>query len=224
MKSVFIDEWPNFLQLASRRIVEIANDAIEARGVFHCVLAGGETPRALYSRLAELETDWPSWRFWFGDERCLADGDPGRNSTMVDRALLDCIPVSDSQVMRIPGELGAEAAASTYAQALASAPVFDLVLLGLGEDGHIASLFPGNDLGDAESSSDVLAVLNAPKPPRQRVSMAIKRLARSRQIVFVVAGDSKLRAVKALQNREAIPASAIREHKGIELMFSAGRE
>jgi len=221
MKSVFLEQWADLLQLASARVAQIANDAVCARGIFHCVLAGGETPRALYAQLKNIQTNWSLWRFWFGDERCLADGDSGRNSTMVQSALFDHIPVSNDQIEQIPGELGAEAAASIYSQKLATAPVFDLVLLGLGEDGHIASLFPGNDIGAEESSPDVLAVFDAPKPPPERVSLGIKRLLRSRQIVFIAAGNSKRTAVKSLQNGEAIPASALLGHKSAELLFSA---
>ena len=214
-------EWPDLIRLAVERITQIANDAIDSRGEFHCVLSGGETPREIYRQLRDIEMNWPVWQFWFGDERCLAEGDSGRNSTMVERALLNHLPISDEQIWRIPGELGAERAAREYDAMVTAAPVFDLVMLGLGEDGHVASLFPGNDLGDTASSPDVMAVFNAPKLPRQRVSLTINRINRSRRILFVVAGTGKQRAMQALRRKQDIPASAIRDHpETTELLFS----
>jgi 6-phosphogluconolactonase len=182
-----------------------ARAAIAARGRFRVVLAGGRTPLAIYARLATAEADWPRWHVYFGDERCLPRDDAGRNDTAIRDAWLNRVPVPAAQVHAIPAELGAEVAARRYADELAGVDEFDLVLLGLGADGHTASLFPGRPHADG----DVLAVHAAPKPPPERVSLSAARLSRARQVLFVVTGTDKRAAVHAWRAGADLPASAI---------------
>lgn len=134
-------------QAASRFILETAERAIAATGAFRIVLAGGNTPRSVYQTLRTAHTDWSAWHIYFGDERCLAADDPERNSAMARNLWLDHVAIPAKQIRMIQGELGPEAAAANYALDLAKVEKFDLVLLGLGEDGHTASLFPGKDWG-----------------------------------------------------------------------------
>lgn len=191
---------------AAELILAGARAAIAARGVFRLVLAGGRTPLAVYTRLATAHADWPRWHWYFGDERCLPAGDAGRNDSAIRHAWLDHIAAPPANIHAIPAELGAQAAARRYAALLAGLGEFDLVLLGLGADGHTASLFPGRPLA---AGADVLAVHAAPKPPPERVSMSAARLSRARQVLFLVTGADKRTAVTAWRAGADIPARAI---------------
>ncbi|MEO8007867.1 MAG: 6-phosphogluconolactonase [Betaproteobacteria bacterium] len=212
---------PALQQAAVAAIVGGAAQAIRERGHFHIVLAGGNTPRGIYRAMCAAQTDWSAWHIYFGDERCLPPGDPARNSRMAAQAWLDSVPIPPFQVHVIPGELGALQAARRYAETLQAVGDFDLVLLGLGEDGHTASLFPGHAWGAAPEAADTLAVLDAPKPPPQRVSLSAVRLSRSRQVIFLISGASKHAAVAAWRAGEDIPARAIVPAAGVDVLVEA---
>jgi 6-phosphogluconolactonase len=207
--------------VALGEILACAATAIRKRGQFHLVLAGGDTPRAIYKQLRATQTDWSAWHIYFGDERCLPPADPRRNSVMAGEAWLDYVEIPPDQLYTIPGELGADLAACEYAQTLNTVGTFDLTLLGLGEDGHTASLFPGHDWGTEPDSPDALAVLDAPKPPPQRVSLSATRLSRSRQIMFLVSGESKRGAVAQWRAGKNIPARAITAEMGVDVLVEA---
>ncbi len=204
-------------QAATRFIQDAAEHAIAARGAFLIVLSGGNTPRKVYQALSTVDADWLAWHIYFGDERCLPANDPARNSCAVRTVWLDHVAIPPGQIHAIPAELGAEAAAASYARELAAAEKFDLVLLGLGEDGHTASLFPGKDWGEAEDASPVLAVHDAPKPPPDRVTLSARRLSEARSVLFLITGASKGGAMTRFMAGERIPASAIRPASGIDV-------
>jgi 6-phosphogluconolactonase len=174
--------------------------------VFRIALAGGETPRRCYEQLRLLPLDWARVQVYFGDERCLPPGDAQRNDSMARETLLDSVAIPSANVHSIPVELGAEAAAERYAETLGNKPL-DLVLLGMGEDGHTASLFPGNP---ATASHDVVvAVFDAPKPPPQRVSLGMKTLNAARHKLFLVAGAGKREALEGIAKGVQLPAAAV---------------
>ena len=206
---------------ASRRILEAAQVAIRSSGVFHIVLAGGETPRGVYARLAAHPAEWGKWRIYFGDERCLPRNDSARNDAMAWDTWLSRVGMAPKDVAMIPAERGADEGARRYAETLRSLGDFDLVLLGLGEDGHTASLFPGQAVGEGAGESDVLAVHDAPKPPPERVSLSVGRLSRARQVFFLVAGAGKQAAVAAWQAGAEIPAGRIRPAGGVDVFLDA---
>lgn len=206
---------------ACRRIIDAAERAIKLRDRFIIVLAGGNTPRGVYRLLRAENADWSRWNVYFGDERCLPADDAGRNSKMAADSWLDHVPIPKSQVHPIRAELGASAAALAYADTLRAVGEFDLVLLGLGEDGHTASLFPHRDWGAATDAPDVLAVFDAPKPPPQRVSLSAARLSRAREVLFLVAGDAKREAVARWRAREPLPAGAIRPSAGVDVLVES---
>ncbi len=205
---------------ACRRIVDASARAIAAHGSFAIVLAGGNTPRGTYGLLRDVETDWSRWQIWFGDERCLPRGDPERNSTMAYDAWLAHVPIPPARIHVIPAELGAEPAAHAYADALRGVRDFDLVVLGLGEDGHTASLFPGHEWGTAADAPDTLAVHDASKPPPQRVSLSAARLGRARQVLFLVEGQTKRNALIQWRAGGDIPARAIRPVCGVDVLMT----
>lgn len=196
-----------------RRLADNAADAIRQRGVFHLVLAGGHTPAAIYAQLASLPLDWRGWFIYFGDERCLPRGDAERNDTMARAQLLDKVPIPIDQVFAMPAELGAEAGAQVYRNTLAATPTFDLVLLGLGEDGHTASLFPGHP----RDGDSVLPVHDAPKPPPDRISLGASRLSDARAVWFLVSGEGKRAALEQWRRGEDIPARAVRPDSGVDI-------
>jgi 6-phosphogluconolactonase len=208
-------------QAAFETILVSAAQAIHDRGQFHLVLAGGNTPREIYHRLRAAQTDWSAWHIYFGDERCLPPLDPARNSRMAAEVWLDCVPIPPVQLHTIPGELGAFQAARLYAETLQTVGEFDLVLLGLGQDGHTASLFPDHEWGTTPASPDTLAVFDAPKPPPERVSLSAARLSRTRQVIFLVSGESKHRAVAAWRTGKDIPVQSIMPAAGVEVLVES---
>lgn len=210
-------------QAAADYILESADRAIAASGSFRIVLAGGNTPRKLYRTLRSAATSWTAWHIYFGDERCLPADSPERNSSMAGREWLHHVAIPPRQIHIIPAELGAESAAQRYALELADVGRFDLVLLGLGEDGHTASLFPGGAWEQEPRLPAVLAVHDAPKPPPQRVSLSPQRLSDAARVMYLVSGENKLQAVAAWRAGAALPASRIRPAAGVDILLcSAG--
>ncbi|MEO5560013.1 MAG: 6-phosphogluconolactonase [Dokdonella sp.] len=209
-------------RIARERILVAAADAIAARGSFRIVLSGGSTPRSTFLSLRDADTDWSRWQIFFGDERCLSIDDPERNSRMARDAWLDHVALPREHIHAIPAELGADAAARAYADTLREIGDFDLVILGLGEDGHTASLFPDHDWGTAADAPDTLAVHDAPKPPPQRVTLTAARLARARAVLFLVEGESKHAAIARWRAGGNIPAREIRPATGVDVLVEAG--
>lgn len=208
MKRLVFDDIDSLSSAAARRIAELAAEAIAARGVFRIALAGGETPRRCYEQLRQLPLDWVRVQVYFGDERCLPIGDAQRNDSMARETLLDRVAIPPANVHGIPAELGATAAAASYAATLGLEPL-DLTLLGMGEDGHTASLFPDNP---ATASHDaVVAVFGAPKPPPERVSLGMNTLNAARHKLFLVAGAGKRAALERIARGEPLPAATIRD-------------
>jgi len=187
-----------------------AEAAIATRGAFHLVLAGGSTPRELYRALADRHAGDARWQVWYGDERCLPAEHLERNSVMSEAAWLAASYIPPENRRPIPAELGPREAATVYADWLKGVPDFDVVLLGMGEDGHTASLFPEHIWGAVPGSPDVLAVKDAPKPPPERVSLSAARLNRSRRVWFIVTGSGKREALMNWKNGVALPVSAVR--------------
>jgi 6-phosphogluconolactonase len=204
--------------VVAKRILALADAALADHGSFRIVLAGGRTPAAVYRRLAAAETDWSQWQVYFGDERCLPAGDPERNSVMAARAWLDRVPVPPSHIHGIPAEQGAEAAAAVYSGTVRDALPFDLVLLGMGEDGHTVSLFPGQA---HDPGALVHAVHDAPKPPPDRVSLGLAALNAAAAVMVLVTGEAKREAVKRWRRGEDLPVARVQGRHGVEVYLDA---
>jgi 6-phosphogluconolactonase len=214
------------VRAAVGRLAQHAAAAIAARGRFCIVLSGGSTPRPLYAEAVRIDTGWNCWHVYFADERCLPAGHADRNDTMARQVWLDHVPIPEHQVHVIPAERGPEEAAAAYRQTLEHVGTFDLVLLGLGDDGHTASLFPGHDTGAQRGSPDVLAVFGAPKPPRERVSLSAARLSNARAVEVLVAGRGKRDAVSRLRQGSDYPVCAVVPESGVDVLLdqeAAGR-
>lgn len=177
-------------------VAAIARQAIQDRGIFRLVMAGGTTPKRAYELLAKTEQDWDKWELYWGDERCLPVDHPERNSHLT-------LPAPHRYP--IPSELGAMAAAAAYAETIADKLPFDLVMLGMGEDGHTASLFPGFK----DVAGLTVAVHGAPKPPPDRVSLTVSTLQNCRQQLVVITGAGKLEAIQRWQAGDNLPIAQV---------------
>jgi 6-phosphogluconolactonase len=212
--------WRHFNSIESLRhtvcdqIVKSANDAIKRHGRFSIVLAGGNTPRAVYRLLRDIKVDWSKWHIYHGDERCLPCDHDDRNSLMVEQVWLHYVDIPANQIHDIPAELGPIAGAKVYSKTLEGVPTFDMVLLGLGEDGHTASLFPGHAV---DNSADAVPVFNSPKPPPERISLSQNRLNNTHEVIFLVTGAGKQEAVNHWRKGVAIPATLIAPKNGVDV-------
>ena len=201
--------------------VEVVDDPAEAvaerlvAASGHVVLTGGSTPRRAYERAAELRRDWSGVTFWLSDERCVPADHDLSNFRMVDRALLGV--VTGPQVHRIAGEKGPEEAAELYANELAAVfgsepPELDLMLLGIGPDAHLCSLFPHAPALD-EREKPVVGVEEAGMAPLvARVTLTLPVVDAARELLFLVSGEDKAEALeRALGDPDpAAPASLVR--------------
>jgi 6-phosphogluconolactonase len=177
---------------AARLVAERLAERARAGG--HVVLTGGSTPRRAYELAAELEPDWSRVEAWWGDERCVPPEDERSNYGMVKHALLERLERHPLETHRIRGELGPEAGAEEYEDELDGVGVFDLVLVGLGPDGHVASLFPGLPTLEI-SDRDAVGTKSGYEPFVDRVTLTFPRLCSTSELLFLVAGEDKADAV-----------------------------
>ncbi len=196
---------------AAARLITKVVDAQAARGSASVVLTGGRNGNALLAALAEAPArdavDWSRLDLWWGDERFLPEGDPDRNVIQARSALLDAVPLDPARVHPMPASDGpfggdVDAAAESYAEELARAagpqdhgpvPTFDVLMLGVGPDTHVASLFPEHP-GVRESERMVIGVRGAPKPPPTRVSLTLPAIRAAREVWLLAAGADKANA------------------------------
>jgi 6-phosphogluconolactonase len=205
-----VDDAAEAARLVAERLVE------QARSGGSIVLTGGSTPRDAYELAAELERDWSRAELWWGDERCVPPDDERSNYGMAKAALLDRIARQPAAIHRMRGELGRDEGATEYKHALAEVGAFDLVLLGLGPDGHIASLFPNFPTLDV-TGRDVVGSEAGHEPFVDRISMTLPRLCNTAELLFLVAGEDKAdAAARALGGppSHATPGSLARSAEG----------
>lgn len=193
------------------RIEEWVAEAVEARGAAHLVLAGGSTPQVLHARLAERALPWEALHIYFGDERCVPPDHPDSNYRAAHETLLSKVPIPESQVHRMRGEDFAHAVAP-YEALLPER--FDVTLLGMGPDGHTASLFPG--AASLEASERVLYIDDSPKPPPERVTLGLSALDASNHVVMMVTGEGKADALAGVLHPgdAPLPAARLRPTEG----------
>jgi len=208
-------------EVAARHIANVIEQAVADRGRASVMLAGGSTPRAAYRQLALIQgLPWEKVEIYFGDERAVPPGDSQSNYRMARESLLDAVPIPPAQVHRMPAERpDREAAADEYARRLPER--LDLVILGLGEDGHTASLFPGSSVLK-ERVRMVLAVVGS-KAPVHRLTVTPPVISAAREKIILVTGAGKAGAVaQALEGPDQpiqCPAQLARD--GIWIMDSA---
>jgi len=168
--------------------------AEQARAGGSIVLTGGSTPRRAYGFAVELEPDWSRAELWWGDERCVPPDDDRSNYGMAKKALLDRLEQQPAAVHRMQGELGRDAGTREYRLELTDVGDFDLLLLGLGSDGHIASLFPKFPTLDV-TGRDVVGSEAGLEPFIDRISLTLPRIGATRELLFLVTGADKADAV-----------------------------
>ena len=222
---VVLDDAPALARAAADCVVEAAWQAVAASGRCHLALAGGTTPRAAYALLAASHSrrmEWPRVHAWFGDERCVPPDHEASNYGAARDALLAHVPIPDAQVHRIAGELGPEAAAdacdaelrAAFGAPAPDARTFDLVLLGMGEDGHTASLFPGSGSLAARDRWAVPAESPDPERPWPRVTLTLDAIRAAHTVVLLAAGAAKRPLVRAIVEGDpaalALPAARAR--------------
>ena len=222
-------------QAAAEFVLEVGEEAVRTNGRFLIALSGGTTPETLYRVLTSPafadRFDWSRTTFFFSDERCVPPDDPRSNYALAKKILFTPLNIMPSQIYRMAGEArDLQAAAHTYEQQLrratntppSSPPILDLVLLGLGEDGHTASLFPGSPvLRDHQS---LIAVSQSPKDPPNRLTMTLGVINRASVILFLVAGTGKAEIVRAIldpktEAERQLPASLVAPEKGRLIWF-----
>ncbi|MCI0576704.1 MAG: 6-phosphogluconolactonase [Chloroflexi bacterium] len=214
---LIFDDLPGLYDVAAERLVYLAKKAVAGRGRFCLALSGGGTPRPLFERLARPpyldQLPWSQVALFWGDERCVPPDHPESSFGQFNQLVLAHLPAPPGQVYRIRGEWEPAAAAADYTEQLQQAagsgqpwPRFDLALLGMGEDGHVASLFPG-PMSETESSRPAIAVTAeyAGRPAR-RVTLTPPVFNDARHILFLVTGAGKAEALAAVLEGPPDPA------------------
>jgi 6-phosphogluconolactonase len=211
--------------VAARQIVERAQAAIDARGAFSIALSGGSTPRDLHRRLASPplagQVDWSHVHVFFGDERCVPPDDAESNYRMADDTLLSRVPIPPTQVHRMQGEVPPREAAAAYEAQLRTffgndPPRLDVILLGMGDNGHTASLFPG--LSAVHENRRWVVAEDVPEVGMWRITLTPVVLNLGREVVFLVAGGAKASMLKQVlegpYDPESRPAQIVRPTPG----------
>lgn len=212
-------------QEAAQRFAELARKAAASRQRFSVALSGGSTPGKLYTMLGRepyrTEIPWEHVHLFWGDERCVPPDDPGSNYRLAQETLLTQVSIPPGNVHRVRGELGPQAAAQVYERDLQDfycgpRPRFDLVLLGLGEDGHTASLFPGSPLLAERERLVAPAVASYQDRPAQRVTLTLPAINTARQVLFLVVGSAKAGIVQTVLAGSAgqLPAEQVQPTAG----------
>ncbi|NOZ72574.1 MAG: 6-phosphogluconolactonase [Chloroflexi bacterium] len=219
-------------EMAAGLIAKSIQQAVKRRGAAHMAISGGSTPRDLFRLLAsdpwQSRIPWPDLHIWWVDERCVPPDDPESNYGVAYTLLLSHLPLYIAH--RIHGELEDPwQAAQLYENELRSVfrlgprarPRFDLILLGMGPDGHTASLFPGTPALDERTA--LVTVGQAPSPPHQRITLTLPVLNRAALVLFLVAGQSKGPALRQIfdpsPDQAPLPASLVQPRRGRVLWF-----
>jgi 6-phosphogluconolactonase len=205
---------------AAGEIARRLQSARRERGGAHLALSGGTTPARAYELLARELEDWREVDVWFADERCVAPDDEESNYRLARETLLEAAAGLEPQrVHRMEGELGPEQGAERYAEALREhapiereLPSLDVIVLGIGPDGHVASLFPGAPSLDAQAPALCLGVHDSPKPPPERITLTLPVLRAARRCLLLATGAGKADAVDAMLGEPSrhVPASLLR--------------
>ena len=203
-------------EVAEAAAAEIA-DALRG-GARSLVLAGGTTPKRCYELLSELDVEWGRVAVLFGDERCVPPDHPDSNYRMAKETLLD--RVMPATIYRIPAELGPEEGADEYAEVVANVAPLDFVLLGVGEDGHIGSLFPGHPALHADGLT--IGIRDSPKPPPERVTITLEAIRDAGLVMILATGKGKADAV-AMARRGESPSGMIASARWLIDRAAAGQ-
>ena len=208
MHQIYISDVPSIARRLAGEVGMAASQAVAARGMFSIALPGGSVATQCFPTLSALPLDWKQVRFFWADERVVPLSDPESNYGMAASLWLAPAGVPASSVYPMPVDGDLDTAAGAYAselmRVLGASAVLDLVLLGMGPDGHVASLFPGHSVL-TERDRLVAAVTDSPKPPPRRLTLTMPALARARRVIVVAFGGSKADALGEAFNQETSP-------------------
>ena len=202
---------------AAKGFVALAKEYIARKDIFNVALAGGSTPKEMHNLLSKAELDWQKVNIFFSDERYLAPTADNSNFYLAYHSLLKKVNIPNENIFPIPtlGVLAKEAA-ENYQHTIekhCGGLSLDAIFLGIGPDGHTASIFPKSSL--LNSKEYVLAINNSPKPPSERISFTLNMLNKAKNVVFLVGGESKAEAVrKILVDDIALPANLVKPKDG----------
>ena len=202
---IFDDEMSLSKTLA-QEILNIAKKSIFEKDCFSIVLTGGQSVLNLYKILSKSDSNWEKWHIYIGDERCVPMRHKDRNDQVINEIWLDNSTISKNNIHFIQAELGLIEAQKEYEKVLKKIDKFDVVLLSVGEDGHVASLFPNHSYPDNKM---VVIEGNSPKSPKQRLSMSYKQLNKSNYIFKLLIGKSKQQVVHLLQKTTNLPMTKV---------------
>lgn len=204
--AIIADSIEGLAEELAERFEVLAREAIESSGCLAVALTGGSVATSFYPRLASTGVDWPRVEVFFGDERAVPPTDPESNYRLADALWLSRVPLRNDAVHRMHGEAEVRASAGAYQaellRALGDPPVLDLVILGVGPDGHVCSLFPGHALLD-DDERWVASLDDAPKPPARRITLTLSTLLSARSILVVATGEAKAEVVAAAMQDDA---------------------
>lgn len=219
---------------AADYVINLANQGIDERGVFRVALAGGSTPRRLYEILStdsKERTDWSKWAVYFSDERIVPLTDNNSNYAMAKAALLSKVTINSDNVyvpdiaLKDPKLIAEDYEKTIQRSTSEKLPAFDLILLGLGSDGHTASLFPGKPALDEKDRLVVASPPGVLPPPVDRITFTIPLINAAKNVLFLVAGKDKTEAFKAayehmpLGDEKTVPAALIQPTNGVLRWF-----
>jgi 6-phosphogluconolactonase len=210
-------------QRAAAHVKQVIVQAREQRGVAHVALSGGTTPGRTYELLGAEPSELEGLEVWFADERCVEPDDEQSNFRLASETLIAPASIAADRVHRMEGEVGPREGAERYAAEVSrylattqnGVPVFDLIVLGIGPDGHIASLFPGATTLDAGEQVVCLGVSDSPKPPPERLTLSLAVLNAAHGCLLLATGASKADAVEAMLGEAShhVPASLLRRER-----------
>ncbi|MCG6152958.1 6-phosphogluconolactonase [Leptospira bandrabouensis] len=211
-------DWERQILLEISRILNppfSANQESDAK--FHILLSGGNTPLPIYRNFQRLNLNWSNFHIWLADERCVDLQDSERSETMIKKSLGD--PILCQAKFHSPGTGNPTQMASEYNRQLVANEKFDLAILGIGEDGHTASLFPENDLGQNSSSADVLPIYNSPKFPKERISLSLNKINQSNHVLFLVSGNGKKEIIQKIKAGYVCPATKVQGRYSTKVFY-----
>lgn len=196
----------SLFQNLAEDILDIAKKSIIEKNFFSIVLTGGSSTRGLYKILSGSESNFNKWHIYISDERILPKDHQDRNDRVIKKIWLDNNRIPKKNIHFIQAELCPNKAREEYEDKLHKVKKFDVVLLSVGEDGHIASLFPGHKYNNKQN---VIIERNSPKPPKQRISISYQKLNNTKNLFMIIIGNSKRSIVRRLLKDERLPANSI---------------
>jgi len=214
---LMFDDEKSLSKTLAQEILTIAKKSILENDSFNIVLTGGRSVLSLYKILSESDSNWNKWHIYISDERFLPKNHKDRNDRLINKIWLDNSTIPKKNIHLIKAELGLNEARLDYENTLKKINKFDVVLLSIGEDGHVASLFPGHVYPKEQL---VVVEQNSPKPPKERISMSYKQLNQSYYVFKMIMGESKQKATALFKKNAILPITKVNgDHEKIYHLY-----